>query len=234
MNENITWITGASTGIGKELTYVFNENNRNTVISARREELLKNIKKEAEGNSEILPLKLDVSDYEAVLFAEKQISKKYNIECVINNAGVTSFSKAETDSTKQIDEIIKTNLLGSVYVIKSVLPKMIERKKGLIINILSVAAVKIFLESSAYAASKAGLLAYTNVLREELREHNIKIVNILPGATKTPIWPNEALEKFSDRMMSPNEVAKFVYHIASLEKNMVPEEVILKPVKGDL
>jgi 3-oxoacyl-[acyl-carrier protein] reductase len=234
MKDNITWITGASTGIGKELAYVFNENKKNIAVTARREELLKNIMKECSSNAKVLPIKMDVADSKSVFDTEKKISQKFNIDCVINNAGVTSFTKAEDDSIEQIDEIINTNLLGSIYVIKSVLPNMIKNKKGTIVNILSAAAVKIFLQSSAYAASKAGLLTYTNVLREELRNYNIKVINIIPGATKTPIWPNSALEKYSERMMLPQDVANMIFNLTVLDKNMVPEEIVLKPIKGDL
>lgn len=234
MNDKITWITGASTGIGKELALVYNTNGKNVAISGRREELLKSLSKQSQSNSKMIPVKMDVLDYDSIIKAEKQISSNFSIDCVINNAGITSFSKAQTDSLEMIDEIVKTNLLGAIYVIKAVLPNFIKNKKGTIINILSVAAVKVFMQSSAYAASKAGLLAYTNVLREELRDYNIKIINILPGATKTPIWPNDALEKFSDRMMSPNDVANFIYSMSMLDKNIVPEEVTLRPIKGDL
>lgn len=234
MKDNITWITGASTGIGKELAYVFNENKKNIAVTARREELLKNIMKECSSNAQVLPIKMDVADSKSVFETEKKISQKFNIDCVINNAGVTSFTKAEDDSIEQIDEIINTNLLGSIYIIKSVLPNMIKNKKGTIVNILSAAAVKIFLQSSAYAASKSGLLTYTNVLREELRNYNIKVINIIPGATKTPIWPNSALEKYSERMMLPKDVANLIYNLTVLDKNMVPEEIVLKPIKGDL
>jgi short-subunit dehydrogenase len=111
---------------------------------------------------------------------------------------------------------------------------MIEQKQGTIINILSVAAETVLTKSSIYAASKAGLQAYTKVLREELRENNIRIINVLPGATRTPIWPNSALEKYGERMMSPAELAKFIYQVYSINSNLVPEEITIRPIKGDL
>ena len=88
------------------------------------------------------------------------------------------------------------NLLGSIYTTKAVLPEMIKRKSGTIINILSVAAKTVFTNSSIYTASKSGLEAFGKVLREEVREYNIRVINIFPGATATEIWSKEALDKF--------------------------------------
>lgn len=233
--QNIVWVTGASSGIGRSISREFNFNAERVAVSARRVEELNKLNSElADASNPFIIHPLDVSNPSEVEKTVKNISSENNIACLVNNAGVTSFSPAADDLLSDIDEIIKTNLLGAIYSIKSVLPGMIENKSGMIINIISVAAIKIFTESSTYAASKAGLLAYTQVLREEVRDKNIRIINILPGATKTPIWPNQALEKFADRMMSPDDLAKFIYHVYSIKSNLVPEEIVIRPVRGDL
>lgn len=234
MSEEIFWITGASSGIGKAIAELLSEKEYNLLLSSRDKSslvrTLNGLKKPE--NATVYPL--DISSNEQVENAYKSVSKEHSIGCLINNAGITSFSSAESDSISQIDEIIKTNLLGAVYAIKAVLPGMIERKSGIIINILSVAAIKLFTNSSAYAASKAGLLAYTNVLREEVREHKIKVINLLPGATKTAIWPADALKKYSHRMMSPSDVAAIVNNLIEMNGNIVSEEIVLRPIGGDL
>ena len=185
-------------------------------------------------NIEVVSLPLNVQKAEEVERAASGIGKSYEISCLINNAGVTSFNSFEDTSLEEINDIITTNLLGSIYTIKSVLPFMIENKKGTIINIISAAAEKVFTNSSIYSASKAGLLAFANVLREEVRKYNIRVINILPGATKTPIWNNEVLEKYGERMMSPQQLAKLIVDIYSYPANFVTEEIIVKPIKGDL
>lgn len=234
-SNNIIWITGASSGIGKALALEFASNKKMIAASARSKDALKRLKKEvtdSKGNIEIFPL--DVTDFEQVSSIVEQISGEYKISCLINNAGATTFKLAAENSIEEIKEVLDTNLYGAIYTIKSVLPKMIEQKHGTIINILSVAAETVLTKSSIYAASKAGLLAYSKVLREELRESNIRIINVLPGATRTPIWPNSALEKYGERMMSPAELAKLVYHVYSINSNLVPEEITIRPIKGDL
>ncbi len=109
-------------------------------------------------------------------------------DALVNSAGITAFKYAAETSIEEFEGIIKTNLLGSVYAIHSVLPVDDYRKSGTILNISSVAAIKVLKGSSIYSASKAGLLQYSRVLREEVREHNIKVIDVLPGATETPIW----------------------------------------------
>ena len=117
---------------------------------------------------------------------------------------------------------------------RTVLPIMMKKKRGHIINILSVAAHTVFTNSSAYAASKAGMLAMFNGLRAEVRKFNIKISNIMPGATDTPMWSPAVRQKSANRMMTPREVADITYAVASQPKKVVIEDVIIKPIKGDL
>ena len=111
---------------------------------------------------------------------------------------------------------------------------MIKRKKGTIINIISVAAEKVFTRSSAYAASKSGLLAYTNVLREEVRKYNIKVINILPGATNTPMWSDKVLEEYGDKIMKPENIARVLVSVYLQGSDYVTEEIIMRPMIGDL
>lgn len=234
-NGKAIWITGASSGLGKAIASEFAEHKEVILGSSRSEESLKKIASELKkGGGFFAPFPMDIADLSRVNDTFKKISADYSVECLVNNAGITSFDSAENNSAEEIKKIIEVNLLGSIYAIKSVLPSMMKRKRGTIINILSVVTKKIFPGSSAYSASKSGLKAYTDVLREEMRKYNIRIINIVPGATKTPIWPNSALEKYSDRMMSPADVAKLVYELYSQKPNIVPEEIVIRPIKGDL
>jgi len=153
---------------------------------------------------------------------------------LINNAGITSFKKVEHNSLEDIESIIQTNLLGSIYTIKAVLPLMIKKNKGTIINILSVVTEKIFQQSGAYSASKAGLKAFSQVLREEVRKYNIRVINVYPAATNTDIWSEENKTKFAHRMMNPADIAKMVISIYEHPGNVVTEEIVLRPIEGDL
>jgi len=230
--KKIVWLTGASSGIGKAIAEEFVSKGISVSGSSRRIDLLNQIR-EKSGNL-FIPLKLDVSNKADVENAYKSLELEYEIETLINNAGITSFKKAIDDDIETMEQIIQTNLLGPIYTIKNVLPEMIERKSGTIINILSVVTQKIFTSSSAYSASKSGLLSFTKVLREELRDKNIRVINVSPGPTATEIWPEKTLSKFSDKMMSAEAVAKLVYKIYEEKSNLVAEEIVLSPVTGEL
>lgn len=229
------WITGANSGIGKSITNLFSENNILCVASARREEALLRMKQESpeiSNNVEIFPL--DISNIGEIQKTSKKILKNFDVDCLINNAGITTFTPAENTSVEDISEIIQTNLVGAIALIQNLIPHFKKRGGGIIINILSVAAKKTFQNSSVYSASKAGLLAYSNVLREEVRKYNIRVINVLPGATRTPIWSSEMLSEYANRMMSPEDIAKIIHQLYSIDYNLVPEEIILRPMKGDI
>ncbi|MBU0475930.1 MAG: SDR family NAD(P)-dependent oxidoreductase [Bacteroidetes bacterium] len=233
--QNCVWITGANSGIGKSITHQFAKSDIFCVASARRKDALVRMKDEVSeisNNIEIFPL--DISSSDEISDVSKKILKKYDIDCLINNAGITTFTAAEDDSIEDVIAIIQINLIGSIATIQSLIPHFKKRGCGIIINILSVVATKVLKNSSIYSASKAGLLTYANVLREEVRKYNIKVINILPGATKTPIWSSEMLNKYANKMMSPDDLAKFIYHIYTLDSNLVPEEITIRPIGGDL
>jgi NADP-dependent 3-hydroxy acid dehydrogenase YdfG len=227
------WITGASSGIGVATLKEFVSVGCNVFASARRvNELNKLIKNDNKDQIGIYPC--NVASRANVNQTFKKISKEYNINCLINNAGVTSFKTAEENSVKEIDEIINTNLLGSIYTIKTVLPHFKKIGGGTIINVLSVVTKKTFTNSSAYTASKMGLLGYARVLREEVRKNNIRVINIIPGATDTPMWTRETRAENSKRMMSPESIARLMVSAFLQSENLVVEDIVVRPLQGDL
>jgi short-subunit dehydrogenase len=229
------WITGGSSGIGKAAAKEFARTGSKVFVSARRIGELEKLNAELEKEKlSAVVLPCNIASSANVDQTVKKIIALQNIDCLINNAGITSFKAAEDNSVHEINDIINTNLLGSIYTIRSLLPYFIKQGRGTIINILSSATKKIFTNSSVYTASKMGLLGYTNVLREEVRKYNIRVINILPGATETPMWPSEIRKSSSARMMTGEEVARLLVWVYLQEGNMVPEEITIKPVEGDL
>lgn len=229
------WITGSSSGIGKALTIEFASNGETVIATSRRKSIVQNyVDQLGKLSGNIIPFQLDVGNTVEINDFYNEVSARYEINRLINNAGLTSFKPATEDSFEEIKNIIDVNLLGAIFAIKTVLPSMISNNGGTIINILSVVTQKIFTNSSAYSASKHGLLAYSKVLREEVRKNNIRVLNVSPGATKTSIWPNHVLEKYSHRMMTPEEIAKIIFQFYSQKSILVAEEIVLRPIQGDL
>lgn len=229
------WITGASSGIGKAVALEFAKIGCNVFVSARRAQELERLKDEAGKPGEnIYTFPCNVASSTNVDQTVKKITSEFEINCLINNAGVTSFKHAADNSVNEIYDIINTNLLGSIYSIKSVLPSLIKNESGTIINILSVVVDKIFTCSSVYAASKMGLLGYSNSLREEVRKHNIRVINVIPGATETSMWSQEIRKEKGELMMNPESIARIIVSTYLQKDNLVAEEIVLRPITGDL
>ncbi len=228
-------VTGASSGIGKEIARVFVRNKIHVVACSRKWTKLKSVISHRDENYMYYhPYKIDVGNLTGTKKAFSEISKKFTVYGLVNNAGITAFKTAVDHTEKEIENILKVNLFGAIHLTKFTLPGMLKRNEGIILNILSVAAKNVFTNSSVYSASKAGLLAYMNVVREEVKESNIKIINIFPGATATPIWPDKALNNFAGRMMTAEDVAEFVFTVFNMNSTVVPEEIVIRPVHGDL
>ena len=229
------WVTGASSGIGKAVALEFAKIGCNVFISARRAQELERIKDEAgKQGDNIYPFPCNVASSSNVDQTFKKISKEFEVNCLINNAGITSFKNAADNSVNEINDIINTNLLGSIYAIKTVLPSFIKNESGTIFNILSVVVDKTFTNSSVYSASKMGLLGYSNSMREEVREHNIRVINIVPGATETSMWSQDIRREKGERMMNPESIARIIVSAYLQKDNLVTEEIVLRPVTGDL
>jgi short-subunit dehydrogenase len=225
------WITGASSGIGKATVKEFASVGCNVFASSRR---VTELEKLIEDGNQIAIYPCNVASSANVNQTFKKISAEYNINCLINNAGITSFKLAEENSIKEIEEVLNTNLLGSIYTIKAVLPHFKKIGGGTIINVLSVVTEKTFTNSSVYTASKMGLLGYSRVLREEVRKYNIRVINVIPGATETPIWTREMREEKGERMMNPESIARTMVSAFLQSDNLVAEEIVLRPLQGDL
>jgi short-subunit dehydrogenase len=229
------WITGASSGIGKAVALEFAKIGCNVFISARRAQELERLRDESgKLGDNIFPFPCNVASSTNVDQTVKKIVNEYDLNCLINNAGVTSFKNASDNSVNEINDIINTNLLGSIYSIKSVLPTFIKNESGTIINILSVVVDKTFTRSSVYAASKMGLLGYSNSLREEVRKHNIRVINVIPGATETSMWSQEIRKEKSELMMNPESISRIIVSAYLQKDNLVTEEILLRPITGDL
>ncbi|MEW6004168.1 MAG: SDR family NAD(P)-dependent oxidoreductase [Stygiobacter sp.] len=232
---NSVLITGASSGIGKALVEVFANNAYHVIGISRREKNLIDLKKSLGENEKYFDyLVADISERNQIEEICDNISSKYFVHCLINNAGISSFKSAIDDTIDEIEKIIKTNLFAPIYLIKKFLPEMILKKDGTIINILSVVNKKIFTNSSIYSASKTGLESFSKVLREEHRNDNIKIINVFPGAIATEIWPSKALEKYSSKMMDSKSVANIIFQAFEQKGNLSVEELVIRPITGDL
>jgi len=232
----VVWVTGASKGIGRAIARAFASIGCHVCVSGRSPSLLKSVVREITTDGGIATaIECDISRPASIITAGKRIRDRVGeVDVVVNNAGVTVFKKFLATTMDEFDTIIATNLRGHIACIKTVLPSMIRRRNGWIINILSTASVYTFEGSAAYTATKAGLLALSKVLREEVRRSNVRVVNVLPGPTNTEMWSKESRRKFSSRMMSAKSVAEAVLAAYQMPDDVVVEEMLIRPIQGDI
>jgi short-subunit dehydrogenase len=230
------WITGASSGIGRALVEIFVRHGDIVVGAAREETKLLEMKAGlGESGQRCFIYTCDIRKESAVESTAKQILDRFEkVDVLINSAGVTCFKDFLSTTATEFDQVVDTNLKGTFFVTRSILPSMLGRREGTIVNIVSFAAKASYTLSSAYAASKAGVEALMNGLRAEVRDKGIKIVNVFPGAVLTPIWHPKHRERCADRMMRPEEFAEPVYQLTCLPPSMMVEELIVRPQGGDL
>ena len=236
MKNKVVWVTGASSGIGKAIAEKFSKEGCIVVVTARRKSRLDGIVKGIKlTGGEATALVCDVSSERSVCSTAEKIRGKYGtIDVLINNAGSTVFKSFLDTATKDFDNVIDANLKGPFLCMKAVLPQMIKRKTGFIINILSVAANTTFENSSVYSASKAGLQAMATCIRKEVRMHNIKICNIYPGAVETDMWDSKSRQQFRNRMMSPADIGEVTFDVYNKPERLMIEDLVVRPVRGDL
>lgn len=230
------WITGASSGIGRALATTFAGRGDAIFATGRSRANLQSLQAElSTAAGRVMVAECDLRhDDEVAQVTQRVLSELGSLDILLNNAGVTYFKDFEKTTIEEFDEVIETNLRGLFLTTKGVLPAMIQRGSGTIMNILSYAGKTVYTGSSVYAASKAGAEAMMNVLRAETREKGIKIVNVHPGAVLTSIWHPKHQERYRERMMKPEEVAAMVYEISCQPASIMVEEIILRPQGGDL
>jgi len=178
-------ITGATSGIGMATAKLFAQTGHKLILCGRRTERLNQLKNEL--NTEVHTLRFDVRNREDVFDAIDSIPEEFqNIDILLNNAGnAHGLSSIQQGNLDDWDAMIDGNVKGLLYVTKAILPTMIDRNTGFIINIGSVAAKEVYPNGNVYCASKHAVDALSKSMRVDLAGHNIRVSAIHPGAVET-------------------------------------------------
>jgi 3-oxoacyl-[acyl-carrier protein] reductase len=213
-------VTGAGKGIGRAIALALAAEGANLGLVARTagdlETLAAEIRKMG-GNTAIATA--DISDRAAVEKAFAVIRQGLGpIDILVNNAGTGTFGKFLDLSPEAWENQVKVNLFGTYYAIRSVLPEMIERQTGDIVNISSSAGQRGAAATSAYSASKFGLMGLTESLMQEVRKHNIRVTAMAPSTVLTELAvKSNLINNNEDRVMHPEDFAELV--VAQLKLN---------------
>lgn len=216
----IALVTGAGKGIGRAVSLALAHEGVHVGLLARTasdlQELAAEIAKLGVKTSSVVA---DVADRAAVEAAVAQVQQELGpIDILLNNAGIGTFGKFLEMEPAQWEHIIQVNLMGTYYVTRAVLPGMIERQTGDIINISSTAGQRGAAVTSAYSASKFAVLGLTESLMQEVRKHNIRVSALTPSTVATPLaLANNLTDGNPDKVMQPEDLAEFI--IAQLKLN---------------
>jgi len=223
-------VTGASRGLGLAIAEALSERGVHLILTARDQRALDRLAARLPNSTAIA---CEIRDPQSVARLADVVRRRKRLDVLINNAGIAGPSQPIASLDYEIwRQVIETNLHGTFLVTQAVLPYL--GKSSVIVNNLSVAARISFPGMAAYNASKRGLLAFTETLREELRPRGVRVVALLPGATATGIWRQFWPEAPRGSMLSPRTVAQAVVNAVTLPANANLDELVIAPSAGTL
>ncbi|MBM7580700.1 SDR family NAD(P)-dependent oxidoreductase [Jeotgalibacillus terrae] len=208
MTKKIALITGAGSGLGKELALLFGQD-YHIVLVGRTADKLEDV---AAAVAESTVLTADVSDPSSIRDLYEQLKEKDLLpDLLVNNAGVGHFGKAESLSYDQLNEMMHINAIGPMLLTNKLLPDMKKKQSGIILNILSTAAQKGKVNETGYVASKYAFRGYSESLAKEVADDGIRVVRAYMGGMNTPFWDHNHYISDPQRLPAPKEIAERIY-----------------------
>jgi NADP-dependent 3-hydroxy acid dehydrogenase YdfG len=241
MPNKIAFITGASSGIGMAIAKRFANEGINLILNARRLDRLEKLKLELESENQIkiLLCPFDIRHKSEIEKAISGIPDDWkDIYYLINNAGLASgLGNLHEGDVEDWEKMIDTNVKGLLYISRIILPGMVERKIGHVVNISSIAGKEVYANGNVYCASKFAVDALSRGMRIELSPHNVKVTSINPGAVETEFsivrfhGDKDRADKVYDGFdnLLAEDIADAAYYAISRPQRMNINEMIVMP-----
>ncbi|ARS35403.1 SDR family oxidoreductase [Pontibacter actiniarum] len=229
-------VTGGTKGIGRAVIEQFAKEGFHIITCSRNEKDLQKLKLDIEQQytfSKVFYQEADLSDRGSLQRFSKYVQDLgVQVDVLVNNSGLFIPGKITEEDDEALPFMINTNLYSAYYMTKAFVHGMIARRSGHIFNMCSTASITPYINGGSYCISKYAMLGMTKVLREELKEHNVRVTAILPGATLTASW--EGVDLPPERFVKAEDVAMAVWNAYALSENSVVEELLIRPQLGDL
>ncbi|MEH7549122.1 MULTISPECIES: SDR family NAD(P)-dependent oxidoreductase [Bacillaceae] len=201
-------ITGAGTGLGKELALAYAQEGNRIILVGRTQSHLDEVRQMiGKTNGSAMSATCDITDSNRVEQLLFNLNKTEKIDQVINNAGIGYFGPLQEISVDKISHMIDTNVKGTIYITKAILPTFLERNAGKIMNIISTAGLRGKVHETAYCASKFAIRGFTESLVKELESTSISVSGVYMGGMDTPFWDENNFVTDRSRLKSAKEVA---------------------------
>jgi 3-oxoacyl-[acyl-carrier protein] reductase len=229
-------ITGATKGMGLSIAKHLAANNYNLALCARDAVQLDDLKQDLETqhpNLKFCVMAADLAEpHEVSSFADFVSSNFSFIDVLINNAGLFMPSTLMAEADDQLHKQMQVNVFAPHFLCKYFGSKMQQARKGHIVNICSISSIKPSVSAGSYSISKMALLGLTKVLRDELMPAGVKVTAVLPSSTLTGSWEGTTIP--AERFISADDIAKSIITCLSLSAGANVDEIIIRPLKGDI
>jgi len=233
------FITGATSGIGKATAEFLAKHNYRLILCGRNQDRLKELKQTLGKQTAITTLQFDVRDKEAVFSAIESLPENFReIDVLINNAGnAHGLSSIQEGDINDWDAMLDINVKGLLYVSRAILPKMIERNSGFIVNIGSTAGKEVYPNGNVYCASKSAVEAINKGMRMDLNQYNIRVSAIHPGLVETAFsdvrfkGDTERAKKVYQgyKALQPEDIAEIIHFVITRPYHINIEDLVVFP-----
>ncbi|HSU29507.1 MAG TPA: SDR family oxidoreductase [Chitinophagaceae bacterium] len=229
-------VTGASRGIGKAIAGEFASQGHNLFLNSMTATSLYTAMEELVTAFPSVSIKAKPFDLskkeEAIAFGKWVLEQQVPVDILVNNAGLFEPGSVHNEPDGLLESQVSTNLYSAYHLTRTLLPSMMKRKQGHVFNICSVASLAAYDNGGAYSISKTALYGFSKNLREEMKVHGIKVTTVIAGAVKTDSWGN--FDNSTHRIMETEDIAKLVYASSQLSPGACVEEILIRPLEGDL
>ena len=233
------FITGATSGIGKATAEFLAKHSYRLILCGRKEDRLKELKQTLGKQTAITTLQFDVRDKEAVFSAIESLPENFrDIDVLINNAGnAHGMSSIQDGDINDWDAMLDINVKGLLYVSRAILPKMIEKNTGFIVNIGSTAGKEVYPKGNVYCASKSAVEAINKGMRMDLNQYNIRVSAIHPGLVETAFsdvrfkGDSERAKKVYQgyKALQPEDIAEIIHFVITRPYHINIEDLVVFP-----
>ncbi len=231
-------VTGASSGIGEATSRALVKQGYQVMMAARRTDRLEKVAEEL-GEAAAFHA-TDVTNRDDLKALVAATDERFgHTDVLINNAGVMPLSFFQASRVDEWDQMIDVNLKGVLYGIDAVLPQMIARRDGHIVNVSSVAGLNARPSSGVYAATKFGVRAVSDGLRQEMTSHNVRVTVICPGGVKTELGDSikdetikeAAKTMFNFEFLEPENIADAILYVLNQPSSVCVGEIVIRPTE---
>jgi short-subunit dehydrogenase len=217
-------ITGGGSGLGKELAILLSKKGYHIHLLGRTEQTLKNTVMEIESDGGKATFdSLDLLSYEEIQRSGKKINNRFEIELLINNAGVGYFGPFTESTDQEMEEMFSTNVFGPIQLTKELLPSLQKHMDSAVLNIISTAGLRGKKHESLYVASKFAFRGWSESLQKEFEGNSPRFINAFMGGMNTPFWNQTDHAGNPEKLRSPREVAEIILNQYETENEIVIE-----------